>query len=164
MKEGLIVKKKRGKSMKEHSIPLWVSLLGIILTFAVGSLIGPFMQAWFSELLRPKPVVYFLKDECCIVPALGTHHIFCKTVIRNDGQEPATPLSIHIEVSSPYIFEDRDKSFADFSLGGIRPGQSLMQTFKVTNPDETVEHGSLTVHVRIENTYYWDEYTFSESW
>ena len=158
------MKQNKRKIRGKRNIPLWITILSIIITFLIGGIIGPYMQAWFSEIFRPKPAVHFIEDACCIVPLGGTNYVFCKTVIRNDGQEPATPLSLHIEVNSPYILEDGNKTYTDFALGGIRPGHTLMHTFKVTNPTETVEHGSLTVDVRIENTHVWDKHTFSLSW
>lgn len=145
-------------------ISIWISIIGIIVTFIVGVFLGPYMQAFFAASFAPKPVLNIVEDKCAVVPLGGTNYIFCKIVVENNGQQPATPLSLFVEVNSPYVVGDENKTYADFSMGGIRSQQTLLISFKVTNTLSTVEHGSLTIKARIESPNSWDEYSFSESW
>lgn len=147
-----------------RKISTWIGIIGIIITFGVGAFVGPFMQAWFAESLSTRPAVHFMEKKCAIVPLGGTNYIFCKVTFRNDGKEAATPLSLHIEVPAPYVVGEENKTFADFEMGGIRAEQTLFASFKVVNTFAIVDHGSLTVKVRIESPNSWDEYEFSDSW
>ena len=154
---------KTGKT-KESRISNKLIIIGWIVSLIGVGLIAPYMHAWFAELIRPKPNVYFVREKCAIVPT-GTNVILVKLVIKNKGQTEESSLELRVKVSSPYVFLNTTQDYWGTEMATLSGGEAAMHVIPVENPNvEVIQHGFIEVDAQVVGIKVWDAYTFSESW
>jgi len=156
-------KKAKSNNKKDTGIPRKL-IIGWILSLIGVGLLSPYMSAWFAELFRPKPDVYFVREECAIVPT-GTNVILIKLVVRNRGQKEESSLQLRVIVSSPYVILNKTENYYGRDMATLSADESCMDVIPVENPNmKEIQHGSIEVDAKVVGIKVWDSYTFSESW
>ena len=136
----------------------------VLVSFSVGAILAPYMGAWFAEYLKPKPDIYFVKEECVVVPFPPLDCAFVRIVIRNRGQTDESSLTIQVRFSPPYVLANTARNYYETDVERIASGEARMISIQLENPDAEMGHGQVHIEASIIGTKVWDTHSFDYSW